>query len=352
MIEKLLPVDIVLSPEWWNKHAGITFDRDFFFHPLKRVESEQQMEKILFEKWGRYGMGGDRNQVRPEIGAVHLAAGFLLSGMLGCEIRYAENHPPQVIPANREDLSLAVDNPFKSEDFRDFLNLTEKLKEKYGYLSGDVNWGGILNIALDLRGESLLTDLLIFPEETSEFLGNVSWVIDRFVDGVKSETGTSSISVNRNVRHFREPVFLHSECSHTMISTEDYEDLLLDFDVEWSRQNRPFGIHYCGSDPHRFSQSFAKIPHLDFLDVGWGGDVKVLRKFLPDTFFNLRLSPVEIRNQTTEEINQTIKRLVSDSGNPYLTGVCCINMDDSVDDEKIEAIFKSVEEMRSYFPVD
>jgi hypothetical protein len=271
----------------------------------------------------------------------------MLSGMLGCEIRYSENHPPQVIPAHREDLSLAIDNPFKSHDFRDFLNLTGKLKEKYGYLSGDVNWGGILNIALDLRGESLLTDLLINPEESGEFLWKISRVIDRFVHGVKSETGTSSISVNRNVRHFGEPVFLHSECSHTMISTEDYEDLLLDFDVEWSRQNRPFGIHYCGSDPHRFSQSFAKIPHLDFLDVGWGGDVKTLRKYLPDTFFNLRLSPVEIRNQTPEEIDKTIRRLVRDSGNPYLTGVCCINMDDSVEDEKIEAILTSVEEIKS-----
>ncbi len=43
-----IPVDIVLAPEWWNKYTGITFDRDFFFHPLKRVEFEQQMEKELF----------------------------------------------------------------------------------------------------------------------------------------------------------------------------------------------------------------------------------------------------------------------------------------------------------------
>ncbi len=43
-----LPVDIVLAPEWWNKNEKITFDRDFFYHPLKRVEAEQQMEKVLF----------------------------------------------------------------------------------------------------------------------------------------------------------------------------------------------------------------------------------------------------------------------------------------------------------------
>ena len=27
----MLPVDIVLAPEWWYEHTGICFDRDFFF---------------------------------------------------------------------------------------------------------------------------------------------------------------------------------------------------------------------------------------------------------------------------------------------------------------------------------
>ena len=39
------------------------------------------------------------------------------------------------------------------------MNLTEKLKAKYGYLTGDVNWGGVLNIAMDLRGDQILMDL-------------------------------------------------------------------------------------------------------------------------------------------------------------------------------------------------
>jgi hypothetical protein len=55
----------------------------------------------------------------------------------------------------------------------------------------------------------------------------------------------------------------------------------------------------------------------------------------------------EIRNQTPDEIERTIRRMVSDSENPYLTGVCCINTDDSVEDENIETIFKSVEDIKS-----
>jgi len=347
--DKLLPVDIVLAPEWWNKHEGISFDKDFFFHPARRVEDEQKMEKILYDRWGKYGFGLLKNDQRPEVGAVHLASGFLLSEMLGCDVEYTENHPPQVISAKRDDLKLNPDDAFKSDPFKKFESMLEKLKSKYGYLSGDVNWGGIFNIALDIRAESILMDMLMQPEETKEYLSKIAIVIEKFTKGLGSETGTTSISVNRNVRNLKQSLFLHSECSHTMISTEDYEKFLLPFDVEWSKTNRPFGVHYCGDDPHRHAESFAKIPHLDFLDVGWGGDVKILRKHLPNTFLNIRLSPVEIVEQDNEEIRETITGLVKESGNPYLTGVCCINMDDKITDEKITTIFETVESLRNEY---
>jgi len=346
--KNLLPVDIVLAPEWWYKNEGITFDRDFFFHPKRRVEAEQQMEKALYERWGQLGLGGNRNESRPEIGAVHLAAGFLLSEMLGCKVDYTEAHPPQVIAAHREDLSLDVEEAFRSKVFQSFENLLGQLKQKHGYLTGDLNWGGILNIAMDLRGESIFLDMMLNPEGTTFYFSKLASLIGKFTEAMQRETGSTSVSVNRNVRLLENPVFLHSECSHTMISADDYEKFLLPFDIEWSKK-RPFGIHYCGADPHRMAESFAKIPYLDYLDLGWGGDVKTLRKHLPDTFFSLRLSPVEISKMSTNEIRQTIVRLVNESGNPYLTGVCCINMDDQVSDAQVAAIFETVEELRKEF---
>lgn len=113
------------------------------------------------------------------------------------------------------------------------------------------------------------------------------------------------------------------------------------YDVEWAKKNRPYGIHYCGTDPHRFAASFAKLPVLDFLDLGWGGDVALLRKHLPNTFFNIRISPVELINMSVDEIHASVRKLVSESVNPDLTGVCCINIDDQVTDDKIDAIFEA-----------
>ena len=346
---RMLPVDVVLAPAWWNRHEGITFDADFFFHPAKRVEVERQMERALHKRWGRFGLGGDHDKTQPVVGAVHLAAGFLLSEMLGCTVEYVADGPPLVRAASRENLEVTPDAAFRSAAYRRWDSLCDALKTKYGGLVGDVNWGGVLNLGLDLRGQNLFVDMLEQPGDVSRFFQNIAAVVERFTDVLSERTGSTSISTNRTVRWLSEPVYLHSECSLVMISTEVYERFLMPFDVRWSETRRPFGIHYCGKDPHRYAEVFARLPHLDFLDVGWGGDVAWLRQALPNTFLNVRYSPIEIVKQTPDEIRQTVRRLVQESANPWLTGVCCINMDQQVTDEQVTAIFEETETLRAEY---
>jgi len=345
----MLPVDVVFGPAWWYHHEGITFDEDFFFHPARRVEVERKMENVLHDRWGRFGLGRDHDADLPVIGAIHLAAGFLVSEMLGCRVEYLEDAPPQVIPANLDRLILPDDDALQTAAFKKLEQLADSLETKYGRLLGDVNWSGVLNVGLDLRGQTLLMDMIDRPGEVSRFLGRIAGTVESFTSVLAKMTGTTSISVNRNVCHIPRPVYLHSECSLVMISVDDYERFLMPYDTAWSGKYRPFGIHYCGTDPHRYAAAFARLPHLDFLDVGWPGDVALLRRHLPDTFLNVRYSPVEIVGQTPDEIRRTVRRLVHDSANPYLTGVCCINMDQHVRDEQITAIFEEVQLLREEY---
>ena len=346
----LLPVEVVFHPSWWHRHAGITFDEDFFFHPRRRVEVERRMEQILHDRFGDLGLGQDRGRDLPVIGAVHLAAGFLVSEMLGCRVDYLEDAPPQVSCANRGDLALDVEAAFKSPAAHRLQALIDTLKAKYGYVVGDVNWAGVLNLALDLRGQAIFLDMEDRPTEVGDYFRRIARVIERFTAGIARETGTTSISVNRTVRHITEPVFLHSECALTMISAVHYDKFIRPIDADWSPRYRPFGVHYCGADPHRYAESLAGLPHLDFMDVGWGGDLTVLRAKLPRTFLNIRLSPVGIVDWSPERIRGIVTGLVRASGDPFLTGVCCINMDDRVTDDKIRAIFETVLELRKSFP--
>jgi hypothetical protein len=341
-----LPVEVVFHPSWWHKNAGISFDRDFFYDARRRVEDERKMERVLYERFGDLGLGEDREKDQAVIGLVHNAAGYLLSEMIGCRVEYQEDAPPQVIPAGRTDLDLDIEAVFRSEAFGRLKGLVEGLKRSHGRVVGDVNWGGILNLALDFRGQDIFLDMLDCPEDVRVFFARLAEVIERFTSYVEGETGTTSVSVNRTVRHIRPPVFLHSECALTMISTEHYESFLRPHDAAWSERRWPFGIHYCGSDPHRFAEAFAGLPHLDFLDVGWGGDLSLLREKLPATFLNIRLSPVEIVSWSVDELREAIETRVAASGDPNLTGVCCINMDDRVTDDKVRAIFETVFALR------
>ena len=60
---EMLPVDVVLGPPWWHRHEGLSFDEDFFFHPTHRVEVERRKEQALHDRWGRLGLGADRDRL-------------------------------------------------------------------------------------------------------------------------------------------------------------------------------------------------------------------------------------------------------------------------------------------------
>ena len=77
-----------------------------------------------------------------------------------------------------------------------------------------------------------------------------------------------------------------------------------------------------------------------------------LRQALPNTFLNIRLDPVQIVEQSEDQIRDTIVKLVQDAGDPLLTGVCCVNMDNKVSDDQVTAILKTVTDLRKKFCKD
>ena len=47
-------------PDWWHKHYGFSFDREYYFDPEKRVRTRMEMEKKLYERFGDVGLGNPR----------------------------------------------------------------------------------------------------------------------------------------------------------------------------------------------------------------------------------------------------------------------------------------------------
>jgi hypothetical protein len=92
--------------------------------------------------------------------------------------------------------------------------------------------------------------------------------------------------------------------------------------------------------------SFAKIRYLDFLDLGWGEMSGSFVNGFPEHFATSGSIRLKWPGILLTKTGRQITRLVHESENQCLTGICCIKMDTTVPDSNITSIFETSEELR------
>ena len=346
-----LPVEVVFHPHWWHENYGIRFTEDFFFDPRTRVESERRMRQILHERFGDVGMGEEESKPRPVIGPVHNALGFVVPGILGCAVEFSPDASPQVITANMSDeqiLALEAPDLAETSPMKETIAVMDVLEAEFGYLEGDINWEGVQNIALYLRGNQLFVDYYENAPLARRLLDVVARTCVAVAQYVRRRTGTSSITVNRTVGSVDARINLHSNCSVTMISNALYEEFLLPQENYLAARLQPYGIHHCGGNMEHVLKGFAKVKECGFFDVGWGSDIARCRAALPNAWFNLRLSPVKLQECTPAEVQADVEKALLLSGPIQQASVCCINIDSGTPDDNVRAIHEAVARYRRY----
>lgn len=338
-----IPVEVIFAPNWWYQNYGISFDESFYLDPDIRVRNDVTMRRVLYE---RFGLGRPDPQPRPMIGSRHVAGGFVIPALLGVEIKFSANQAPWNVPRNlppEEIRQLRLPDLETTWPMREIIPQARRLREQHGRLVGDWNTGGLINTALELRGNDLFLDFTDDPALVHFLVELIAQVQIRVVQFFHEMSGTSSVSVNRGIVNADPGIYLHSNCSTQMISPRTYAGYFLPYEMRLAAALSPYGIHHCGSNLQLFAPHYARLP-LRFLDVGWGSDVKKVREHLPRTFFNLRLSPVRMLQESAEAIRRDTMKLLAEGYTPGLTGVCCINMDYGTPDENVRAMLDAVSE--------
>ncbi len=308
------------------------------------------MRRVLYERFGSVGMGEAEPQPRPVIGALHISGGFVIPALLGTEIIFSPDAAPQPGPL---DLNSRQIDELEIPDFRNTWPMWEliadmdELQAQYGSLVGDVNTDGLLNAAYHLYGARLFTDFYDAPRRVQRLLELIGELIVNVALYVRKRTGSCSISVNRMVERVDPALFLHANCSVQMISLQSYRQFHLPVERRMASRIQPYGIHHCGDNLHKIVSAYSELP-LEFVDVGWGSDIAICRKALPEAFLNLRLSPIRMLRCTPDEIAADTEKLLLAAQPLDRVGVCCINMDYGTPDENIFTMFAVVEEFRRY----
>lgn len=341
--------DITFHPSWWHKNAGICFTRDFFDDPEYRMDCDVRMRKELFERFGAYGIGEKNPQKRPLLGTDLLAAGYLYSELMGCEIVYQEDNSPQVVCRNldEDDMEeIALPKLSESPVWQRTAGQITYLKEKYGHVEPYVNLMGIQNIAMDLCGQNVLMAYYSAPEEVEKLLGKITELSIQVGRELRKCSADISGGVTSVVRKVQPECYLTSNCSVEMISNELYEEFLLKHDQRLADEFGSFGVHHCGATMEHVVDGYAKLKGLTFAEAGAGSDMKAVREKLPQIWLNARYSPVELKTASAEEVETRIARLYEDGrGAEGRLSVSCVGIDGSVTDAQVENFLRGAKKI-------
>ena len=338
-----IPVAFIFNPNWWCRNYGISFDRSFYLDPERRIADDVTMRRALHE---RFGLGEPDPQPRPILGSRHVAGGFVTPALFGVEIRFAADQAPWSIPLELsadQIRALAPPDIATTWPMDEIVRQADTLEERFGFVMGDWNHGGLINTAMELRGNTLFTDFTDDPGLVHHLMSVLTETQIRVAGFFKSRSGTNSVAVNRGIVNVDPAIYVQGNCSVQMISPRHYETFFLPYEMRLAKELAPYGIHHCGDNLHLFAKSYSKLP-LRFLDVGWGSDVARCRAALPDVFFNIRLSPVRMLSEVRESVRGDVLRLLESGYAPGKTGVCCINMDYGTPDENVRTVLETVAE--------
>ena len=289
VLKEFLPLELVFMPAWWHKHYGIKFDQSFYLDKETRIRNEQAMNQALYERYGEMRLGQADYERRPILGSKHVAGGFVVPALMGCQIDFVEDRNLYTMGVSLTDeqaMQLEVPDPRTTWPMNQLLADMDELEAEFGYVEGDFDLDGAFNLAISLRGQHLFLDFRKAPAIARRLLDVCARALVAVAECVKSRTGTLSIATNRMITHVDKSLFLHSNCSVQMVSPATYTEFLLEPELYLAARLQPYGIYYCGSNMHRYTATYARVPAA-FFDVGWG----IGRGRLPQSFARAFLQP-------------------------------------------------------------
>jgi hypothetical protein len=339
-----IPYDITFHPSWWYKNAGIHFDKKFFYDPEYRIEADICMRKVLYEKFGEFGLGERSPKPRPIIDSDLIAGEFVQSMMMGCNVLFSDSNLPEVICAdmNEEIIDGMEYQEIRNNGFWDeFVSQMDYLEGKFGYIESHIDLHGVQNLALDLRGIELFVDYFERPKIANKILSLCTNLILQVGQYLSQRSAVISAGVTSIMKQINPSIYVTSNCTVDMVSNETYEDFLLKWDDHLSSKFGKFGIHHCGKTMEHLVEGYLKVGNLCFLEVGAFSNIKEIRNAFPDKFLNLRYSPVRLKEVTEIELGSDIGLMMSEGYKRGLTSISCVGIDADTPDHSINAFLRT-----------
>ena len=306
--EPFIRVSLGFTPRWYSRRLGIDFGERWHLDPEYRYRTLVGMKEHLHSCFPQVPYFAPRYRsdgVEPTcatIGGVH---GIMLIPMLyGIEPVYGADTWPDA----RGGVHLAKDGIASLQPLevaahpvaRQLLEQMDLIESVWGPIRGYMNYQGILNIAMKVRGQEIFLDMLDDPDFTHRFFAHIADTIERTSRLIQARQRRSGFVVD---------LLSMSNCVMNMISPELYAEFVLPLDRALSGKYERFGVHTCNWDATPYLEPLRSIEKMGYLDTGMMADLPRIRSMFPDTRRAIMYGPVDLERKSAEGLRADIEKI-------------------------------------------
>ena len=289
------------SEAWFHSNYGMTFGEKYCSDPVFRTEQDREAMRVLFDRYGRVGIGEEDPPPRPHL---EICGHRFISALFGCEVVYQDDQAPSCrhLPVTSEADIAAIPSPHLETNRwkQEFLRQANVLLRRYGFVDAAINYGGPLNVATTVLGSEAFAYLLLSPEIMGRFLDRIS---DVFVETYDRLT----VAIDPKAPVGRQ-MFI-GNCPVVMISPRTYCETVLPADLRLRRQVQRFGLHHCGP-MDLYLDAYKSLQPIDYIEVGWGSNVAAVRGTFPETKLDLMINIYDFQNMSLLTIRDLLTSMV------------------------------------------
>ena len=343
--EPYIRVSLGFTPRWFHSRLGVDLGERWHIDPAYRYQTLVQMKEHLHQAFPSvpyFTPEYDQNGVERTSATIDGVYGILPIAMLyGLEPVFQTDNWPDVkadVHLSREEIdALPAPDPARAPHIRQLLEQMDWIESKAGRIHGYLNYQGILNIALKVRGNDIFLDMMDEPEWTRRFFRHI----------MENMAATAKLVQERQERSgFPTGVFTVSNCVMNMVSPEQYEEFVLPLDMELSTRFPTFGVHTCNWDATPYLERLRKINKMGYLDTGAMADLERMRRMFPDTRRCVLYGPVELEQKNEDEILKDIERIAGAYGP---CDIALADVEDTAPDDRVRYFLRAAAEVSARF---
>lgn len=300
-----MTLNISFLYDWWEQYffAGHLKPEAATDSEFERVYLERK--RFLFEHFGEFGLGEEHPVADGQyVSIIRRWCVDLIPYLLGVKLQSVAEGFWQPQPMTEAEIMALEPADITTLPYGEWiLKRKDILVKRYGRAEIGPSVEGSVNAAFRIRGEELYYDMVANKP-----------LVHHLLDVV---TETVLMTYRFFARESKlEQVFL-ANCTASHIGPALYGELCLANDIRLATETRHLCnkerhvyLHHCDLPIDRFVALYQNIPHLDSLDGAHTSDIAAVKRAIPAAKFNALINPTVIRNQSPEQLRDTLQDVI------------------------------------------